>query len=231
MTPMTRITRIVLGAVAVLLLLVLVGVVVLNGTYYGRERVRRLALDAIRDLVNGEVTVGRIDGNLLDRFDLVDVSITDKEGRPFLTAERIRARIALSPLLSKRIIVRSLDIQRPIVTVSRSPGGSWNYERIFDPGDTASSRVRLGSWVDLHGITIRNGTVFVHRPYPTDEVISREVRDSAFASALARDSRLRIERVGSEVRQTMEFREINAAIPRLVWTHPDSGALANRVFG
>lgn len=228
---MARITRILLGSVAVLLLLVLVGIVVLNGTYYGRERVRRLALDAVRGLVNGEVTVGRIDGNLLDRFDLVDVSITDKDGRPFLTADRIRARIALAPLLSRRIIVRALDLERPVVTVSRTPGGTWNYKRIFDSRDTSSTRVRLGfgSWVDLHGITIRNGTLFVHKPYPTDEVVSREVRDSAFASALARDSRLRIERVGSELRQTMEFRDVNARIPRLVWTHPDSGAIAFRV--
>ncbi len=228
---MMRITRILLASVAVFLLLVLVGIVVLNGTYYGRERVRRLALDVVRDLVNGEVTVGRIEGNLLDRFDLVDVSITDEDGRPFLTADRIRARIALAPLLSKRIIVRALELERPVVTLARAPGGTWNYKRIFDGADTSSTDVRLGfgSWVDLHGITIRNGTLHVHQPYPADEVVSREVRDRAFASALARDSRLRIERVGSELRQTMEFRDINAKIPRLVWTHPDSGAVAFRV--
>ena len=59
------------GSVAVLLVLLLVGLVIINGTYFGRERVRVLALDALRGAVNGEVVVGRIDGNLLDRFDLV----------------------------------------------------------------------------------------------------------------------------------------------------------------
>jgi translocation and assembly module TamB len=205
---MTRVTTLLLRSIAVLLLLVLVGVVVLNGTYYGRERVRRLALDGVRDMVNGELMVGRIDGNLLDRFDLVDVSITDREGRPFLTADRVRVRVALAPLLSKRIIIRSLDLDRPVVTLSRTPGGAWNYKRIFDSSDTLSTDVRLGfgSWVDLRGITVRHGTVIVHQPYPTDEVLTRQVRDSAFASAMARDTRLRIERVGSELRQTMEFR-------------------------
>jgi translocation and assembly module TamB len=215
----------------VLLLLALVAAVVLNGTYYGRERVRRLALDAVRDMVNGEVMVGRIDGNLLDRFSLLDVSITDQEGRPFLTADRVRIRVALAPLLSKRIIIRSLDLDRPVVTLSRAPGGAWNYKRIFDSGDTLPTNVRLGfgSWVDLRGITARNGTLVVHQPYPTDEVLTREIRDSAFASAMAQDTRLRIERVGSELRQTMEFRNINARIPRLVAVHPDSGAIAFRV--
>ena len=65
-------------------------------------------------------------------------------------------------------------------------------------------------------------------PYPTDEEVRRTVGDSA-ARALARESRVRVERVGSSLRQTMEFREINARIPRLVYAHPDSTAIAFRV--
>ena len=65
---MNRFARVLLVSVAAFLVLVLVGIVVLNGTYYGRERVRRVALDALRGMVHGEVIVGRIDGNLLDRF-------------------------------------------------------------------------------------------------------------------------------------------------------------------
>ena len=226
---MPRFARILLASIAALLILVIIGVVVLNGTYYGRERVRRLALDAVRDIVNGEVIVGRIDGNLLDRFDLVDVSILDQDGQPFLIAERVRARLAFAPLLSRRIIVRSLELDRPVVTISRT-GDTWNYQRIFGGGDTTGTMVKLGwgSWVDLHGITIRNGTLFVHQPYPGDEAVRRTVGDSA-ARALARESRLRVERVGSSLRQTMEFRDINARIPRLVASHPDSTAIAFRV--
>ena len=227
---MSRYVRILLVAVAAFLILVIIGVVILNGTYYGRERVRRLALDALRGIVHGEVIVGRIDGNLLDRFDLVDVSILDEDGQPFLIADRVRARLAFAPLLSKRIIVRSLELDRPVVTLTRTPGGQWNYQRIFASGDTVAAEVKLGfgSWIDLHGITIRNGTLFVHQPYPGDEAVRRTVGDSA-ARALARESRVRVERVGSSLRQTMEFRDINARIPRLVASHPDSTAIAFRV--
>ena len=227
---MTRVARIVLAALAAFLILAIVAVVVLNGTYYGRERVRRLALDALRDIVHGEVIVGRIDGNLLDRFDLVEVSILDEDGQPFLIADRVRARLAFAPLLSRRIIVRSLELDRPVVTLTRTPGGRWNYQRIFASGDTVAAEVKLGfgSWIDLHGITIRNGTLFVHQPYPGDEAVRQTVGDSA-ARALARESRVRVERVGSTLRQTMEFRDINARIPRLVASHPDSTAVAFRV--
>jgi translocation and assembly module TamB len=226
---MPRFVRILLVSVAALLILVTLGIVVLNGTYYGRERVRRLALDAVRDIVNGEVIVGRIDGNLLDRFDLIDVSILDQDGQPFLIAERVRVRLAFAPLLSKRIIVRSLELDRPVVTLSRT-GENWNYQRLFGSDDSTRTEVKLGwgSWVDVHGITIRNGTLLVHQPYPGDEAVRQTVGDSA-ARALARESRLRVERVGSSLRQTMEFRDINARIPRLVASHPDSTAIAFRV--
>ena len=228
--PMNRSARVVLLSIAAIITLVLVAAVVLNGTYYGRERVRTLALDALRDMVNGEVIVGRIDGNLLDRFDLVDVQILDEEGQPFLIADRIRARVAFSPLFSRRIVIRSLELERPIVTVSKTAGDLWNYERIFQGGDTVSGAPRLGwgSWVDLHGITVLNGTLLVHQPYPADDEVRRTVGDSA-AFALARESRVKVERVGSSIRQTMEFRDINARIPRLVFAHPDSTAMSFRV--
>ena len=227
---MKRTLRIVLAGITALVVIVLVGAIILNGTYYGRERVRRFALDAIREMVNGEVMVGRIDGNLLDRFDLVDVTITDRDGREFLVADRIRARIALSALFSRRIEIRSIELERPVVTISKVPGGNWNYEEIFSKPDTLPKEVRLGfgSWIDLHGIAVRNGTMIVHQPYVSDERVSQPVGDSAQLS-LAREKRLRVDRVGYGLRQTMEFRDINARIPRLVWAHPDSTAIAFRV--
>src|SRR5688572_26541678 len=227
---MTRFVRILLGSVALLRLAAFIALVVCNGTYFGRERVRRLALDALRDMVNGEVIVGRIDGNLLDRFDLVDVAIVDESERTFLTADRIRARVAIAPLLTRRIVITSIELDRPVVTLSRTPDGTWNYERIFESGEESTEiKLGFGSWVDLHGITIRDGTLIVHQPFPGDELLTKQVRSRAELAAMAKDTRLRVEPDGSGLRQTMEFREINARVPRLVWADPDSAAMSFRV--
>ncbi|HEX6313494.1 MAG TPA: translocation/assembly module TamB domain-containing protein [Gemmatimonadaceae bacterium] len=227
---MPRSVRIILLGIAALVLLVVVGAVVLTGTYFGRERVRRFALDAVRSMVDGEVIVGRIDGNLLDRFDLIDVSILDEDGQPFLIADRLSARVALSPLLSRRIVVRSLHLENPVVTLSRGPAGRWNYMRIFRLGDTVTveGAPGFGAWVDLHDITVSNGTLLVRQPYPADEEVRRTVGDSA-AMALARETRVRVERVGGSLQQVMEFRDIDTRIPRLVAAHPDSTAISFRV--
>ena len=230
---MKRALRIVLGSIALLLLVAVVALVVVNGTYFGRERFRTFALDALRDMVHGEIMVGRIDGNLLEQFTLVDVTITDRDGQSLLVADSIRARVAIAPLLWRRVVITSIELDRPVITLSRTPGGDWNYKRIFESGDSLPQEVKLGfgSWVDLHGLTIRNGTLFVHQPFPGDEPVTRTVRDSAVVAALARDTRLRVERDGEGhgLRQTMEFRDINARIPRLVWADPDSNAVDVRV--
>ena len=183
---MTRAFRIALVSITLLLLGAFVALVVVNGTYFGRERVRTMALDAVRDMVNGEIMVGRIDGNLLDRFVLVDVSITDEHERPFLTADSIRLRVAIAPLIQKRIVITSIELHRPIVTLSRTPGGDWNYKMIFEGDDTLPEAPGLGfgSWVDLHGITIHNGTLFVQQPFPSDEPLKTTVGDSAVAAVV-----------------------------------------------
>src|SRR5688500_20215139 len=99
---MSRFAKSSLLAVAALLLLIVIGEVVLNGTYYGRERVRRLALVAMRVIVKGELIGGRLDGNLLDRFDLVDVAILGDDGQTCLIADRVRARVAFGPFPYRR---------------------------------------------------------------------------------------------------------------------------------
>src|SRR5688572_6483528 len=210
---MNRFLRILLAGVALLLLAGFIALVVFNGTYYGRERVRRIALDALRDMVKGEVVVDRIDGNLLDRFDLVGVAIVDESERPFLIADRIRARVAIAPLLTRRIVITSIELDRPVVTLSQAPDRTWNYERIFESGgSTGEVKLGFGSWVDLHGITINDGTLIVHQPFSSDE-------------PLTKDTRLRVVRDSTGLRQTMEFREIDAHVPRLVWADPDSAAV------
>lgn len=228
---MRRVFRVLLAAIAVTLVVAFAALIVFTGSDFGRERVRQVGLDLVRGALNGEIDVERVEGNLLDRFALVDVRIADEQGRPFLTAERVSARVAIAPLLSRRILITELHFVDPVITMSKLPDGTWNYTHIFPTADTAQKDTTLGfgSWVELQEITLQNGTLIVHQPFPTDEAMSQATRDSAIAAALAGDTRLRVERVGSGLRQRMDFREINARIPRLVVAHPDSEAIALRV--
>ncbi|HSA55590.1 MAG TPA: hypothetical protein VLE53_07785, partial [Gemmatimonadaceae bacterium] len=228
---MRRVVRVLLGVIAVALLVAFAALVVFTGSPLGRERVRQIGLDAVRSVLKGEIDVERLEGNLLDRFSLVNVSIADEQGRPFLAAERMNVRLAIAPLFSKRIVITQLELFGPVITMARRADGTWNFSHIFPTADTARADTTLGfgSWVELREVRVENGTLVVHQPFPTDESMSRAARDSAIAAALAGETRVRVERTPSGLRQTMDFREINARIPRLVVAHPDSEAIALRV--
>ena len=226
----SRVARAVLALVASVLIVGFVALFVLTGSDYGRERVRRYALQTLDALVDGEVTIGRVEGNLLERFALVDVAIVDREGRPFLTAGRVRARVGVAPLLTRRIVLTQLDLERPVVTLSKT-GDTWNYERIFHRGDSVLPEPTpgFGSWIDLRNVTVTDGTLRVDQPFPLGESMTRAQRDDAIAAALAGGTRWRVERVGAELRQVMDFRQIQARLPRVLAAHPDSDAISLRV--
>ena len=106
-----------IGSAVVLgvLLLVAVALLVVAGTDFGRERVRRFAVSALNDAVNGTVHIGAIEGNLLGGVTIRDVVIVDSAGAPFLSLERASVEYHLRDLLAKRIYLHDVTVVRPIV--------------------------------------------------------------------------------------------------------------------
>ncbi|MEX0980220.1 MAG: hypothetical protein WDZ89_03940, partial [Gemmatimonadota bacterium] len=83
------VARGVLIGFSLLVLVALIAVLVVTNTPWGREQVRQVVLGALDDAVDGEVEIGRIDGDLLRNIRLRDVSIRDAENRPFIEADAI----------------------------------------------------------------------------------------------------------------------------------------------
>jgi translocation and assembly module TamB len=221
---MRRASKILLGVVIALIVLIPAAVLVFTRTDAGRERTRRIVLGFLHDKILSEVKIGRIEGDLLGRFALVDLEIADQPGRPFLKAERITASIAKRSLFSKQILLTELALVRPVIRLSKPPDGPWNYQRIFAssdtvPGDTIPG---FGDWVELRKVTLSDGSIIVQRPWSPDSTLTGTAADSAMQVALAGKSRARVERVSWGYQQTMEFTSIDALFPDIVVAHPDS---------
>jgi uncharacterized protein involved in outer membrane biogenesis len=58
---------------------------------------------------------------------------------PLLTIRRVRAEISLGAALKKEFVVRSLTIEKPIVTLTRGADGRLNLPPRFQPTDTPAS--------------------------------------------------------------------------------------------
>ena len=139
---------------------VLIGVLIaVTQTQTFRNRLRAAALSELDSLVNGRVSMGAIQGDLITGFTLDSVAIDVNDG-PFLMIPRLE--IAYNPftLPAKRISVRRLTLEHPVITLYRPRGGRWNLAEVLreKPRDTTASRPF--DWVvDVERFEILDGTV------------------------------------------------------------------------
>src|SRR5437773_2025892 len=88
--------------IAALILLAAIAVLVVTGTDWGHERVRRYAQGMINGMIHGKATIGLLSGNLLTGMTVHDLAITDSTGQAFIAVESFRANYEVASLLRKR---------------------------------------------------------------------------------------------------------------------------------
>lgn len=217
-----------LAAIAVLLLII---VLVFTQTNWGREQVRQVALEWLADMVEGEVEIGRVEGNLLSRVRLLNVSIRDREGRPFVVADTLETQFGLRALMRQRLELHDLRIVGAHLVLDKPPGEEWNYLRIFDTGesDTGPGPAGWGDWVVLEDVTLVDTRITVRDEWRPPSDLTPEERAAALRNALAGDARENVVAVPGGYQNVMEFREIDARLPDAVIAHPYTMGVAFEV--
>ncbi len=203
----------------------LVGIVamfVLTNTDVGRERVKGFVLGVLSGQTHGIVKIQAMSGDLLHGSTLVGVSITDSAGHPFLRADSLTLRYALSGFVSRHLDFTDVVVYRPVVVVSRLPNGEWNYRILWPntpraPGDTLPS---WGSWVRLENVTVVDGRVTVLSPWSPRDGLSAHARDSVLKDVLQPDARLVIAAVPGGFQKEVILDHLNATVPFLRWADP-----------
>jgi translocation and assembly module TamB len=218
------------SAVGALLALLVLAVLFLTQTDPGRERVRRFALDRLDRATDGEISVGRLEGNLLRRAVVVDVSIVDDEGRRFVVADTISTRFSVRALLRQRIMLTEPRLVNAHIVLDQPPGERWNYERIFRIDPDPPTRVKptppgWGDWVELRDLELVNSRVTVRTAWRPSEDLTGEERDRALRKALDGETRENVIRVAGGYQNVMDFRELHAFLPHVIPTHPDSAGI------
>ena len=215
-----QITAVFLSA---LIAIAFVAALVLSSSDWGRERVRRFVLAQMKGIVHGQVTIGRISGNLLTGATIESFAISDSAGQPFVAAERVTARYGILQLLSRKIDLHAVQLVRPLIIVDRPPGGKWNYQRIFPSSDTTKSRqVRSTGfpWIVLHDLAVLDGRVVMRTPWKPDSTLSRASQDSSIREALGGLKRIMVVPVANGFQKVVELKELTARAPLLRITQP-----------
>ncbi|HKC70508.1 MAG TPA: AsmA family protein, partial [Terriglobales bacterium] len=120
--------------IAVLIGILLVAPLFINVNQYGPQ-----IQSELQQKLGRKVTFGNLHLRLLTpRLRVDNLTISDdphfSTGRPFAQAQELDVSIALLPLISKKIEVNSLTLQRPDIELVRNVQGAWNFSTIGHAG-------------------------------------------------------------------------------------------------
>ena len=160
-------------ALKIILVLVIIVVVLIGaGLLYLNHYVQSPAFQdtvrqAARDLLGANVTITEMKISLLEGVTLRGIAIANPPGFTgnLLTADSFVLRYRLLPLLSKRVAIEKLAIEKPVVALVRDSTGAFNYEKlggakpVAQPtgGTTKSGGTSLD--VDLSSLALSDGEV------------------------------------------------------------------------
>ena len=227
MTPRRR--TVVLATATVLLGVASVAVsavAMLTQTERGRAMVRRAVLPVLRRAIPGQLYVGRISGSLFADLTIDSLEIREPGGQPFLRTGPIRVTYDPRDLLDRRIVIKSLDVMRPHITVVDYGADDWNYRRAFKRKSPSAPRRRggFGESVVLDTVALHEAMLVVQQPWTLSDSLKGAKRDSALAYNLTRlDGEIR--RDGDRFARVWRFVRGNVALGRTRIADPDSAGL------
>ena len=138
MAPRRR--TIVLATAAVLLGITAIcvsAVAMLTQTDRGRALIMRALVPVISSAIPGKLFVGKVSGTLFTDITIDSIDIRSADGTPFLSSGPIRASYDPRDLLDRRIVVKSLEVTRPNLTLIDYGNDDWNWKRAVDAGRRA----------------------------------------------------------------------------------------------
>ncbi|MGH7507606.1 MAG: hypothetical protein ACRELX_18280, partial [Longimicrobiales bacterium] len=214
------------GVIGGIALVIVLAIVVLTRTDWGRERIRAFGVEQLASQVAGRVSIGELSGNLLQGATIADIEIADSSGAPFLRADTVALRYSLRSFLSKHLVFSDVRLINPTIVLDRPPGGEWNFVRLF-PQDTTVQPDTLpgfGSWVRFEDVTVRNGTVVLRTAWSPADSLSGAAREHAIEEARSAQSRPWIVPVQGGYQMLSFFYEVDARLPLIRIADPDSAA-------
>ncbi|MGQ0814846.1 MAG: hypothetical protein ACT4O1_10330, partial [Gemmatimonadota bacterium] len=217
-----RTRNITLGAVAGVLVLLLIFVVLLTQTDWGRRHVLAFGLDQLASRVHGTVKIATVQGNLLTGARLIGVEITDTAGRPFLRADTLALRYSVRSLLRRHLSLSDVRIVNGTMVLDQPPGEQWNFSRIFPTAPDPERGPGFGSWVLIEDMSLTNATIVVRATWRPDPSLRGRSRQQAIARALSPSHRLWVVRAGTGFQSISEFLSVNGHFPLMRLADPDS---------
>jgi translocation and assembly module TamB len=198
------------------LLLAVAAVIHVPRTDWGREKVRAMVEDALRNQFAGKVSIGRIELPVFTRATIHDVIITDSAGAPFIKAPVVSGTWSIGDLWDRRVILDNVRAERAVIVLDRLPGKRWNWDAILFPDTTSrphGPKARFGDWVELKNVQLLDASLTARSPYVPDAWRAQKGRDSLLALALAGKLRPVVQRVTGGYQRVTVLEHVTISAP------------------
>ena len=116
-----RLRRWLLGIACALVITVATGVIVFHTAWF-RDWLRRAAVARTAGFIDGELSIGRLSGDLLHTVTLDDVTIT-QQGVPVISVAHVTARYDVIGLIRGRLALATVTLVHPVVLVEQDRRG------------------------------------------------------------------------------------------------------------
>lgn len=150
-----RLLRVSLGLLALALALLVVAAATTQTRWF-KNWLRGYVERSAARVLDGQLAIGRLDGNLFTGVRLDDVVLT-QAGRPVVAIARVDASYNLRDLLGQGVVIDRLVLVRPVIRASQTPAG-WNLTRLVK---TTPGGRRPGRPVEITSFSISDGLVSI----------------------------------------------------------------------
>ena len=152
-----KLLRILLYSLAALVAILLL-VAGATQTQIFRDGLRSFALSRLDSLLDADVQLGTITGNLISGFSIDHISI--RVGHDYvIMAERLDLRYDLFEIPGKKISVDNLTLVRPHIALLRGRDSLWNFVRMVRPPPADTSKGKPFDWtLNVKHFQIDDGT-------------------------------------------------------------------------
>src|ERR1022692_3253478 len=116
---MKKLIKIVVVLIAVVVLLLLIGSIAVR-IYLPPEKAKALVLERLNAQLKREVKLGTVSVGLFSGLQMADLKISESPTfakGTFLSSDQFSLKVALTPLLFHKVVVRQIILKRPEVTI------------------------------------------------------------------------------------------------------------------
>ena len=130
---------------------------IVSQTPWFRDWLRRYVVRESKQYLNGELTIGRIGGNLLFGVDLSDVAV-DVSGERVVAVKALELDYSVFDLFSKGIVLDGIKVTSPALRIERDATG-WNLARLVKRQSREADREGPRRPISLPSIEIADARI------------------------------------------------------------------------